>query len=130
MLISRRQKETVQAELAKLDTDIRDLDAKARLAQQAIQAAGAQKAATVATQGQSQDKIAAQERKVRAAEAQSKGACQISYSAEQKMTAYVSSVNQTSSSSSTTTVVTGSRGGAHHHHQQRRIVYQLQDQAI
>ena len=33
LLISRRQKETVQAELAKLDTEIRDLDAKARLAQ-------------------------------------------------------------------------------------------------
>ena len=47
MLITRRQRETVQAELAKLETDIRDLDAKARLAQQEIQAAGAKKAAAV-----------------------------------------------------------------------------------
>ena len=47
LLITRRQRETVQAELAKLETDIRDLDAKARLAQQEIQAAGAKKAAAV-----------------------------------------------------------------------------------
>jgi hypothetical protein len=50
VLISRRQKETVQAELAKIDGEIKDLDSKARLAQQEIQAAGAKKTSAIASQ--------------------------------------------------------------------------------
>lgn len=49
-LISKRQKETVQAEIAKIDGEVKDLDSKARLAQQEIQAAGAKKAAAIASQ--------------------------------------------------------------------------------
>ena len=60
----------------------------------------------------------------------SKAMCQIAYSSEQKMTQYITSMNQTSGDSETTTVVTGSRGGSHRHRQQRRIVYRLQEQAM
>jgi len=50
MLISRRQKETVQAELAKIDGEIKDLDSKARLAQQEVQAAGTKKTSAITSQ--------------------------------------------------------------------------------
>ena len=48
-LISKKQKETVQAELAKIDTDIKDLDSKARLAQQEIQSADEKKRSAIAS---------------------------------------------------------------------------------
>ena len=60
----------------------------------------------------------------------SKAMCQIAYSSEQKMTQYITSMNQTGESETSTTVVSGSRSGAHRHRQQRRIVYKLQEQAV